>query len=76
MVTVYKLSDRVFEGLAMASVHLSPRLMFLPPSLFEHGNTTAAEEPTIRLSSLLQKTSIAPSQMEQPKGNHAFSILA
>jgi hypothetical protein len=78
MVIVAQLSDRVFEGLAMACVHLSQGPMFLPPSLFENSSMTAVEAATTRLSSLLlnTKTSIIPSQLEQPKRNHAFSILA
>ncbi|KAG2130381.1 hypothetical protein DEU56DRAFT_740645 [Suillus clintonianus] len=68
------------EGLAMASVHWSERHTFFPPSLFKHASssTSAVEEATTKLSSLFlnAKISIAPSQLEQPQRNHAFSILA
>jgi hypothetical protein len=49
--------------------------MFLPSSLFR--STTAVEEVTTHLSSLLLNTRvpIAPPKVEQPKGNHAFSII-
>jgi hypothetical protein len=52
--------------------------MFLPSSLFERGSSTAVEETTARLASLLlnRKTPIAASQLGQLKRNHAFSILA
>jgi hypothetical protein len=65
----------VVEGLALASVHEHE---FLPSYLFQRNGTTAVEEATTRLASLAlnTKTSIAPSQLEQPQTNHAFSILA
>ncbi|KAG1824291.1 hypothetical protein EV424DRAFT_1538150 [Suillus variegatus] len=63
------------ERLALTSVHGRD---FLPSDLFEHSDTTAVEEPTTRLPSLVlnTKASTAPSQVAQPRKNHAFSILA
>jgi len=68
----------VAEGLAMTSVQDSHRVTFLPPSLFERGSTTAVQEITARLGSLLlnRKTPITPSQLDELQKNHAFSILA
>ncbi|KAG2125372.1 hypothetical protein DEU56DRAFT_743878 [Suillus clintonianus] len=65
----------VVEGLALTSVHGRE---FLPSHLFEPSGTTAVEETTTRLASLFlnTKTSVAPSQLEQPRKIHAFSILA
>ncbi|KAG2149132.1 uncharacterized protein EDB93DRAFT_1240430 [Suillus bovinus] len=65
----------VVEGLALASVHEHE---FLPSYLFEPSGTTAVEEVTTRLTSLVlnSKTSTTPSQVKQPPKNHAFSILA
>ncbi|KAG2073377.1 hypothetical protein BDR04DRAFT_1072712 [Suillus decipiens] len=65
----------VVEGLALTSMH---GYDFLPSHLFEPSGTTAVEEATTRLASLFlnTKTSTAPSQIEQPTKNHAFSILA
>ena len=61
----------------MASVHDRQGPMFLS-SLFEYGSTTTVDKDISRLNSLLLNTKafIAPSQAEQPKGNHAFSIIA
>ncbi|KAG1893872.1 uncharacterized protein F5891DRAFT_1131148 [Suillus fuscotomentosus] len=68
----------VVEGeqrLALASVH---SYEFLPSRLFEPSGTTGVEEATTWLAALVlnTKTSTAPSQLEQPPRNHAFSILA
>jgi hypothetical protein len=65
----------VAGGLALASVH---PYEFLPSYLFEPSGTTAVKETTSRLASLFlnTKTSTAPSQLEEPPKNHAFSILA
>ncbi|KAG2031137.1 hypothetical protein BDR03DRAFT_928361 [Suillus americanus] len=65
----------VVEGLALTSVH-EPE--FLPSYLFEPSGTTAVEEATTRLASLVLNTkiSVAPFQLEQPQKNHTFSILA
>ncbi|KAG1838533.1 hypothetical protein DFJ58DRAFT_125006 [Suillus subalutaceus] len=65
----------VVEGLALASVH---EYEFLPSYLFEPSDTTAVDEVTIRLASLVLNTkkSVAPLQLEQSPRNHAFSILA
>lgn len=65
----------VVEGLALTSVHEHG---FLPSYLFERSGTTAVEEATTRLASLVldRKISVAPFQLEQPPKNHAFSILA
>ncbi|KAG1763896.1 hypothetical protein EV702DRAFT_148255 [Suillus placidus] len=65
----------VVEGLALASVHEHE---FLPSYLFEPSGTTAMEEGTTRLASLVLNTkiSIASFQLKQPQKNHAFSILA
>lgn len=66
----------VVEGLAMASVH---EYEFLPSYLFEPNGTTAVEEATTRLASLVlntKKTSTAPPELEQSPKHHAFSILA
>jgi hypothetical protein len=59
----------------LASVH---PYEFLPSYLFEPSGTTAVKETTSRLASLFlnTKTSTAPSQLEEPPKNHAFSILA
>ncbi|KAG2056639.1 hypothetical protein BDR06DRAFT_1040353 [Suillus hirtellus] len=63
------------KGLALTSVHGHN---FLPSDLFEHSDTTAVEEPTTQLASLVLNTKAptAPSQVAQPPKNHAFSILA
>jgi len=76
--TEFGMPGMVAEGLAMASVQDSHRLKFLPPSIFERGSTTAVQEITARLASLLlnRKTPIAPSQPDELQKNHAFSILA
>ncbi|KAG0700989.1 hypothetical protein DFH29DRAFT_1080332 [Suillus ampliporus] len=73
--TEFGMMGMVAEGLAMASVH---EPILLPPSLFEHGSTTAVKEATTRLSSLCLNTKIpiAPPQLAQPQRNHAFSIIA
>lgn len=65
----------VVEGLALTSVH---EYQFLPSYLFEPSGTTAVEEATTQLASLVlnTKTSTAPSQLERPPTTHAFSILA
>ncbi|KAG1775843.1 hypothetical protein EV702DRAFT_1113344 [Suillus placidus] len=65
----------VVEGLALTCVH---EYQFLPSYLFEPSGTTAVEEATTQLASLVlnTKTSTAPSQLEQPPTTHAFSILA
>ncbi|KAG0692193.1 hypothetical protein DFH29DRAFT_1084919 [Suillus ampliporus] len=73
--TEFGMVGMVAEGLALTSVHES---VLLPPSLFEHGSTTAVEEATSRLSSLCLNTKIpiAPPQLAQSQRNHAFSIIA
>ncbi|KAJ8595539.1 hypothetical protein M405DRAFT_338266 [Rhizopogon salebrosus TDB-379] len=67
----------VAEGLALASVHESQGPMFLPSLLFGHGGTTAVEDVTTRLSSLLLNTRvpITSPKVEQPKRNHPFNII-
>ncbi|KAG2063736.1 hypothetical protein BDR04DRAFT_1123063 [Suillus decipiens] len=69
------ISGMIVEGLSMTSVH---EREFLPSYLFESSGTTAVEEATTRLASLLLNTkmSIAPSQLERSPKYHAFSILA
>ena len=52
----------------MASTQESRGLLFLPSSLFEAGNITAMVEATTRHT--------PPLEINQPKGSHAFSILA
>jgi hypothetical protein len=51
--------------------------MFLPSLLFGHGGTTAVEDVTTRLSSLLLNTRvpITSPKVEQPKRNHTFNII-
>lgn len=62
----------------MASVQKSHGFSFLPSSLFERRSTTAVQETTARLASLLLngKTPIAASQHKGLKKTHAFTILA
>ena len=69
---------RASKGLAMASVHRSHGLSFMPSSAFKRRSATAVEEATAQFASLLlnRKTPITSSEVEEPKINHAFSILA
>jgi len=59
-------------------VHEPNGSIFLPPSLFDRGSTTALQETASRLAALLlnKKTPNAPSQLGQGQRNHAFSIFA
>jgi hypothetical protein len=58
-------------------VHESQGPTFFSSSIFGHSSTTAVDEVTTRLSSLLLNSKIptAPPKVEQPTGNHAFSII-
>jgi hypothetical protein len=69
---------KALKGLAMASGHRSYGLSFVPSSAFKRRSVTAVEEATAQFTSLLlnRKTPITSSEVEQPKINHAFSILA
>jgi hypothetical protein len=66
------------KGLAMASGHRSYGLSFVPSSAFKRRSATAVEEATAQFASLLlnRKTPITSCEVEQPKINHTFSILA
>ncbi|OAX36703.1 hypothetical protein K503DRAFT_694635 [Rhizopogon vinicolor AM-OR11-026] len=76
--TKFGIPGMVAEGLAMASAQKSHRFMFLPSSLFEHDHMNVVEEANtqVALLPLNIKSPIAPPELDQPKGNHAFSILA
>jgi hypothetical protein len=68
---------KALKGLAMASGHRSYGHSFVPSSAFKRRSATAVEEATAQFASLLnRKTPITSSDVEQPKINHAFSILA